>query len=65
MSHQVFTLQELKRAWRQLKAASNQPERSNAHRLLLVYRAGLAFDSSGGRPKIQALQKKNLGAMPF
>lgn len=30
-----------------------------------IYRAGLNFDSSGGRPKIQALLKKNLGAMPF
>ena len=30
-----------------------------------IYREGLKFDSSVGRPKIQALLKKNLGAMPF
>lgn len=30
-----------------------------------IYRAGLKFDLSGGRPKIQALLKKNLGKMPF
>ena len=30
-----------------------------------IYRAGLNFDPSGGRPKIQALLKKNLGVMPF
>lgn len=30
-----------------------------------IYRAGLRFDLSGGRPKIQALLKKNLGKMPF
>lgn len=30
-----------------------------------IYRAGLGFDPSGGRPKIQALLKKNLGVMPF
>lgn len=29
------------------------------------YRAGLRFDLSGGRPKIQALLKKNLGKIPF
>lgn len=30
-----------------------------------IYRAGLKFDLSGGRPRIQALLKKNLGKMPF
>lgn len=30
-----------------------------------IYRAGLGFDLSGGRPRIQALLKKNLGKMPF
>lgn len=30
-----------------------------------IYRAGLSFDLSGGRPRIQALLKKNLGKMPF
>ena len=30
-----------------------------------IYRAGLGFDLSAGRPKIQALLKKNLGKMPF
>lgn len=30
-----------------------------------IYRAGLKFDLSAGRPKIQALLKKNLGKMPF
>ena len=30
-----------------------------------IYRAGLNFDLSSGRPKIQALLKKNLGKMPF
>ena len=30
-----------------------------------IYRAGLRFDLSGGRPRIQALLKKNLGKMPF
>ena len=30
-----------------------------------IYRAGLNFDLSAGRPKIQALLKKNLGVMPF
>lgn len=30
-----------------------------------IYRSGLGFDLSGGRPKIQALLKKNLGKMPF
>lgn len=30
-----------------------------------IYRAGLSFDASGGRPRIQALLKKNLGSMPF
>ena len=30
-----------------------------------IYRAGLNFDLSAGRPKIQALLKKNLGKMPF
>jgi MinD-like ATPase involved in chromosome partitioning or flagellar assembly len=30
-----------------------------------IYRKGLSFDSSSGRPKIQALLKKNLGVMPF
>ena len=30
-----------------------------------IYRKGLGFDSSSGRPKIQALLKKNLGSMPF
>ena len=30
-----------------------------------IYRAGLSFDATGGRPKIQALLKKNLGVMPF
>jgi hypothetical protein len=30
-----------------------------------IYRSGLRFDLSGGRPKIQALLKKNLGKMPF
>lgn len=30
-----------------------------------IYRTGLNFDPSGGRPKIQALLKKNLGVMPF
>ena len=30
-----------------------------------IYRAGLNFDPSGGRRKIQALLKKNLGVMPF
>ena len=37
MSHQIFTQQELKRAWRELRAASSQTQRKNAHRLLLVY----------------------------
>ncbi len=37
MSQQIFTLQELKRAWRGLRAASIQIHRQNAHRLLLVY----------------------------
>lgn len=37
MSQQIFTLQELKRAWRELRAASAQVQRQNAHRLLLVY----------------------------
>lgn len=30
-----------------------------------IYRAGLKFDLSSGRPRIQALLKKNLGKMPF
>ena len=30
-----------------------------------IYRTGLGFDLSSGRPKIQALLKKNLGKMPF
>lgn len=30
-----------------------------------IYRAGLGFDLSSGRPRIQALLKKNLGKMPF
>ena len=30
-----------------------------------IYRAGLRFDLSGGRPRIQALLKKNLSKMPF
>jgi len=37
MSHQIFTLQELKRAWRELRAASEHAPRKNAHRLLLFY----------------------------
>lgn len=37
MSHQIFTLRELTRAWRQLRDASTQGQRQNAHRLLLVY----------------------------
>ncbi len=32
-----FTLQELKRAWSELQAASDQHPRGNVHRLLLVY----------------------------
>lgn len=37
MSHQIFNLRELKRAWRELRSASTQTKRLNAHRLLLVY----------------------------
>jgi hypothetical protein len=37
MSKQFFTRQELTGAWRQLRAASQQVHRQNAHRLLLLY----------------------------
>jgi len=37
MAQIPFTLRELKRAWTELRSASVQLPRSNAHRLLLVY----------------------------